>query len=101
MRVGYALRMAFLLLYFGFLPFSISTTKVRNIFQICKDLGKYFSSISLIFSMNVSARFWGLTNLPLLAHKGRLSRDKTGLFHLKIQPQNLAATGRGAREYRK
>ena len=55
-------------------------TKVRHFFQIRKDLGNYFSSISLIFSMNVSARFLGLNNLPLFAGKGMLSSDKGGLF---------------------
>jgi len=76
--------------------FSFSTTKVRNIFQICKDLSKYFSSISLIFSMNVSARFLGLNNLPLFAGKGMLLGNKVGLF---LRKESLFRGGsRGGRD---
>ena len=64
--------------------FPSDSTKVRHFFQIRKDLGNYFSSISLIFSMNVFARLYGINNLPLFVDKGMLSGDKVGLFFLEV-----------------
>ena len=60
--------------------FPFDPTKVRHFFQIRKDLGNYFSSISL---MPVSARFLGINNLPLFAGKGMLLGNKVGLFFRK------------------